>query len=80
VSAFWAVENPEAALRYVGSSEFLGDGQANIELKASDASSSPYLSLARLIAAGSRDSRRVFGWGLAAIRLPLNAEAVESVA
>jgi len=49
---FWGVENREAALRYVPSSTLLGAGNANIELKPSDASGNPYLALAVLIAAG----------------------------
>jgi glutamine synthetase len=50
--AFWGVENREAALRYVPSSELLGTSHANVELKPSDASANPYLALAVLIAAG----------------------------
>jgi glutamine synthetase len=50
--AFWGVENREAALRYVPSTTLLGDSHANIELKPSDASGNPYLTLAALIAAG----------------------------
>jgi glutamine synthetase len=50
--AFWGIENREAALRYVPSSVLLGEGQANVELKPSDASSNPYLALAVLIASG----------------------------
>jgi len=50
--AFWGVENREAALRYVPSSALLGAGNANVELKPSDASGNPYLALAALIAAG----------------------------
>jgi glutamine synthetase len=50
--SFWGVENREAALRYVPSSTLLGDGNANVELKPSDASGNPYLALAVLIAAG----------------------------
>jgi glutamine synthetase len=49
---FWGVENREAALRYVPSSTLLGDGNANVELKPSDASGNPYLALAVLISAG----------------------------
>ncbi|MGH3601403.1 MAG: glutamine synthetase [Pseudonocardiaceae bacterium] len=51
--AFWGVENREAALRYVPSSGLLEAGDANVELKASDASSNPYLSLATMIASGT---------------------------
>ena len=51
--AFWGVENREAALRYVPSPALLGAGHANVELKPSDASSNPYLSLAAMIAAGT---------------------------
>ena len=50
--AFWGVENREAALRYVPDNELLGPGNANVELKPSDASGNPYLGLAVLIAAG----------------------------
>jgi len=50
--SFWGVENREAALRYVPSSDLLGPSHANVELKPSDASGNPYLSLAALIAAG----------------------------
>lgn len=50
--AFWGVENREAALRYVPSSQLLGGAHANVELKPSDASANPYLALAALIAAG----------------------------
>jgi glutamine synthetase len=50
--AFWGVENREAALRYVPSSELLGSSHANVELKPSDASANPYLALAAVIAAG----------------------------
>jgi len=50
--AFWGVENREAALRFVPSSDLLGPAHANVELKPSDASGNPYLSLAALIAAG----------------------------
>jgi glutamine synthetase len=49
---FWGVENREAALRYVPSAELLGRGNANVELKPSDASGNPYLALAVVIAAG----------------------------
>ena len=49
---FWGVENREAALRYVPSSQLLGSSHANVELKPSDASANPYLALATLIAAG----------------------------
>lgn len=50
--AFWGVENREAALRYVPGNALLGPGNANVELKPSDASCNPYLALAVLIAAG----------------------------
>jgi glutamine synthetase len=50
--AFWGVENREAALRYVPSSNLQGSSHANVELKPSDASANPYLALAALIAAG----------------------------
>jgi glutamine synthetase len=50
--AFWGVENREAALRYVPSSPLLCASHANVELKPSDASGNPYLTLAAVIAAG----------------------------
>jgi glutamine synthetase len=50
--AFWGIENREAALRYVPSSPLLGGSHANVELKPSDASGNPYLTLAAVIAAG----------------------------
>ncbi len=49
---FWGVENREAPLRYVPGSAFLGAGNANVELKTSDASANPYLALAAVLAAG----------------------------
>ena len=49
---FWGVENREAPLRYVPASPFVGTDQANVELKASDASGNPYLALAAVLAAG----------------------------
>ncbi|MEJ7833399.1 MAG: glutamine synthetase family protein [Nocardioides sp.] len=49
---FWGVENREAALRLVPGSELLGPDHTNVELKPSDASANPYLSLAVVIAAG----------------------------
>ncbi|WP_062348913.1 glutamine synthetase family protein [Herbidospora yilanensis] len=50
--AFWGVENREAALRFVPSTGLLGAAHANVELKPSDASANPYLSLAVVIASG----------------------------
>ncbi len=50
--AFWGIENREAALRFVPSGALLGIGNANVELKPSDASGNPYLALATLIACG----------------------------
>lgn len=49
---FWGVENREAALRLVPASRLLGPEHTNVELKASDASANPYLSLAVVIGAG----------------------------
>lgn len=49
---FWGVENREAPLRYVPASPFIGTGNANVELKASDASGNPYLALTAVLAAG----------------------------
>lgn len=51
--AFWGVENREAVLRYVPGGRLVGDGAANVELKASDASANPYLALAALLACGA---------------------------
>jgi glutamine synthetase len=51
--AFWGVQNREAPLRYIPSSALLGDDNANVELKTSDASANPYLALAALLAAGA---------------------------
>jgi glutamine synthetase len=50
--AYWGIENREAALRYVPGTSFVGEDRANVELKPSDASANPYLSLAAVIAAG----------------------------
>jgi glutamine synthetase len=50
--AFWGVQNREAALRFVPAGAFVPDHAANVELKASDASGNPYLSLAAVISAG----------------------------
>jgi len=49
---FWGVENREAPLRYVPASRFVGVHNANVELKAADASANPYLALAAVVAAG----------------------------
>ena len=49
---FWGVENREAPLRYVPASPFIGTDRANVELKASDASANPYLTLTAVLAAG----------------------------
>jgi glutamine synthetase len=49
---FWGIENREAPLRFVPSSDLLGAGHANVELKPSDASANPYLALAVVQAAG----------------------------
>ncbi|MBF4161060.1 type I glutamate--ammonia ligase [Nocardioides acrostichi] len=48
----WGVENREAALRLVPPTRLVGAEATNVELKASDASANPYLSLAVVIAAG----------------------------
>jgi glutamine synthetase len=50
--AFWGVQNREAALRFVPAGAFVPESAANVELKASDASGNPYLSLAAVISAG----------------------------
>jgi glutamine synthetase len=49
---FWGVQNREASLRFIPAARLIPDSAANIELKASDASGNPYLSLAAVIAAG----------------------------
>jgi len=49
---FWGVQNREAALRFVPAGAFVPEAAANVELKASDASGNPYLSVAAMIAAG----------------------------
>jgi glutamine synthetase len=49
---FWGVQNREAPLRFVPGTALLGDGNANVELKTSDASANPYLALAAVLAAG----------------------------
>ena len=49
---FWGVQNREAALRFIPAGAFVPDAAANVELKPSDASGNPYLSLAAVIAAG----------------------------
>jgi glutamine synthetase len=50
--AFWGVQNREAALRFVPAGALVPEAAANVELKASDASGNPYLSLAAVISAG----------------------------
>jgi glutamine synthetase len=50
--AFWGADNREASLRFVPGAEAIGAQNANIELKASDASGNPYLGLAAMIACG----------------------------
>jgi glutamine synthetase len=50
--AFWGTDNREASLRFVPGAEAIGKQNANIELKASDASGNPYLGLTAMIAAG----------------------------
>jgi len=50
--AFWGVDNREASLRFVPGAEAIGAQNANIELKASDASGNPYLGLTAMIASG----------------------------
>ncbi len=49
---FWGTDNREASLRFVPGAEAIGAQNANIELKASDASGNPYLGLTAMIAAG----------------------------
>ena len=50
--AFWGADNREASLRFVPGAEAIGAQNANIELKASDASGNPYLGLTAMIASG----------------------------
>jgi glutamine synthetase len=50
--SFWGADNREASLRFVPGAEAIGAQNANIELKASDASGNPYLGLAAMIACG----------------------------
>ena len=50
--AFWGPDNREASLRFVPGAEAIGAQNANIELKAADASGNPYLSLTAMLACG----------------------------
>jgi glutamine synthetase len=50
--AFWGIQNREAALRFMPETALVPASGANAELKASDASGNPYLTLAALISAG----------------------------
>ena len=50
--AFWGADNREASLRFVPGAEAIGAQNANIELKASDASGNPYLGLTAMLACG----------------------------
>jgi glutamine synthetase len=50
--SFWGTDNREASLRFVPGVEAIGAQNANIELKASDASGNPYLGLTAMIACG----------------------------
>jgi glutamine synthetase len=50
--AFWGIQNREAALRFIPETTLVPASAANAELKASDASGNPYLTLATLISAG----------------------------
>lgn len=50
--AFWGVQNREASLRFMPETVMVPAAAANVELKASDASGNPYLTLAAIIAAG----------------------------
>ncbi|HET6172962.1 MAG TPA: glutamine synthetase family protein [Gaiellales bacterium] len=50
--AFWGPDNREASLRFVPGAEAIGAQNANIELKASDASGNPYLGLTAMLASG----------------------------
>jgi glutamine synthetase len=50
--SFWGADNREASLRFVPGAKAIGAQNANIELKASDASGNPYLGLTAMIACG----------------------------
>jgi glutamine synthetase len=50
--AFWGIQNREASLRFIPETTMVPASAANAELKASDASGNPYLTLASLISAG----------------------------
>jgi glutamine synthetase len=50
--AFWGLQNREASLRFMPESVLVPASAANAELKASDASGNPYLTLASMISAG----------------------------
>jgi glutamine synthetase len=50
--AFWGVQNREASLRFIPGGGLVPDAAANVELKPSDASGNPYLTLASIIGAG----------------------------
>jgi glutamine synthetase len=50
--AFWGTDNREASLRFVPGAQAIGAQNANIELKAADASCNPYLGLTAMIASG----------------------------
>jgi glutamine synthetase len=50
--AFWGLQNREASLRFIPATVLVPESGANAELKASDASGNPYLTLASLISAG----------------------------
>ena len=50
--AFWGIQNREASLRFIPETALVPATAANAELKASDASGNPYLTLAALISAG----------------------------
>jgi glutamine synthetase len=49
---FWGIGNRAAPLRFLPAATQMGMGQANVELKSSDASGNPYLALAVVIASG----------------------------
>ena len=50
--AFWGADNREASLRFVPGAPAIGAQNANIELKAADASGNPYLGLTAMLACG----------------------------
>ncbi len=50
--SFWGIENREASVRYVPGGELVGADYANIEVKTSDGTGNPYLTVTAILAAG----------------------------